>query len=181
MIGPALLSEFLLFVVGHLELELTLVSVGEQGIRPAPQPAHWPAPSPTTPPGGSHWPASQSLGSHPHCGAQLPSSLHWGTIRRQPGAGEAGREQAAMKNTRTLSQYTGHLSGYRDSYCKDKMVVRPSYLYNGIPILVRWHLYIEPAPRITQGYYFFDQLPPPQRLGSTYFFIYHIYIRLYGM
>ena len=35
---------------------------------------------------------------------------------------------------------------YRKSHCGDKTILRPSYLYNGIPILVRWRLYIESGP-----------------------------------
>ena len=33
---------------------------------------------------------------------------------------------------------------YRKSCCGYKTVVRSSYLHNGFPILIRWHLYIEP-------------------------------------
>ena len=36
---------------------------------------------------------------------------------------------------------------YRKSHCGDKTIFRPSYLHNGIPILVRWYLYIESGPR----------------------------------
>ena len=32
---------------------------------------------------------------------------------------------------------------YRKSFCGDKTILRLSYLHNGLPILVRWHLYIE--------------------------------------
>ena len=32
---------------------------------------------------------------------------------------------------------------YRKSHCGDKTIVRSSYLHNGFPTLVRWHLYIE--------------------------------------
>ena len=39
-----------------------------------------------------------------------------------------------MKNcTCSPSQYTDYLSGYRDSRCKDKMDIRPSCPYDGIP------------------------------------------------
>ena len=38
------------------------------------------------------------------------------------------------------------LRRYEDSHVKDKTVARPSYLYMGIPILVRQHLYIEMPP-----------------------------------
>ena len=48
---------------------------------------------------------------------------------------------------RTLSQYKDHLSRCRDSYVKDKTVARQSYLWHGILIPVRRHLYIETAPR----------------------------------
>ena len=36
---------------------------------------------------------------------------------------------------------------YRKSHCGDKTILRPSYLHNGISILVRRHLYIESGPR----------------------------------
>ena len=36
---------------------------------------------------------------------------------------------------------------YRESHCGDKTILRPSYLRNGFPILVRCHLYIESGPR----------------------------------
>ena len=38
---------------------------------------------------------------------------------------------------------------YRKSHCGDKAILRPSYLHNGFSILVRWHLYIELGPRLT--------------------------------
>ena len=37
-------------------------------------------------------------------------------------------------------------SRYRNSHCRDKTILRPSYLYNGFPILVRLQLHIEPGP-----------------------------------
>ena len=36
---------------------------------------------------------------------------------------------------------------YRKSHYGDKTTLRPSYLHNGIPILVRWHLHFESGPR----------------------------------
>ena len=47
------------------------------------------------------------------------------------------------------SQYKDGLSNYGDLHLKDKMVMRPSYLKHGIPILGRWHLYIETHPGST--------------------------------
>ena len=41
------------------------------------------------------------------------------------------------------SQYKDGTSWYGDSHVKDKTVTGPPYLYQGIPILVRPHLYIE--------------------------------------
>ena len=49
-------------------------------------------------------------------------------------------------NTRALSQHKDHLSWNGYFNYKDKMVMRPSYLYKGNPILVRQHLYIEMVP-----------------------------------
>ena len=56
-------------------------------------------------------------------------------------------------------EYNGRLSEYGDSHYKDKTVVRPSYLYNGNPIMVRGHLYTETVPSSCQ---------PPGSSG-TYF------------
>ena len=36
---------------------------------------------------------------------------------------------------------------YRKFHCGDKTILWLSYLHNGIPILVRWHLYIELGTR----------------------------------
>ena len=47
-----------------------------------------------------------------------------------------------------IYQYEAGLSVYGYSYHKDKTVVRSSYLYNGISVLVRWCLYIETVPSI---------------------------------
>ena len=44
-----------------------------------------------------------------------------------------------------LSQCKDCLSRYRDFHHEDKMVVRPSYLYNGNPYNGKHHLYIETA------------------------------------
>ena len=41
---------------------------------------------------------------------------------------------------------------YGKSHFGDKTVVRSSYLHNGFSILVRWHLYIEPTPKICGPY-----------------------------
>ena len=43
---------------------------------------------------------------------------------------------------------------YRKSHCGDKTVVRSSYLHNGISYTVRWHLYIDSAPRSPMQYIF---------------------------
>ena len=43
-------------------------------------------------------------------------------------------------------QYKDWLSRYRDAHYEDKMVMRPSYLYNGNSYTRRWHLYIETTP-----------------------------------
>ena len=46
------------------------------------------------------------------------------------------------------SQYKDHLSRYRDSHYKDKMVVIQFYLYNGNAFTGTTHIYIETAPRL---------------------------------
>ena len=43
----------------------------------------------------------------------------------------------------TLFYYKSHLSRYKDSHFKDKLFVRPSYVYNGISKLINWHRCIE--------------------------------------
>ena len=51
----------------------------------------------------------------------------------------------------TSFEYKIHLSRYRTSYHKDKTIVRPSYLYNGIPYtFCRRHLYIKGPIVFTQ-------------------------------
>ena len=45
---------------------------------------------------------------------------------------------------------------YRDSHYKGKTVIRPSYLYDGDPLLVRWHLYIETAFLFIKEYFLWD-------------------------
>ena len=45
---------------------------------------------------------------------------------------------------------------YRKSYCGDKAVLLPSYFHKGIPLLIRWHLYIESGPWLRNCIYWYD-------------------------
>ena len=49
-----------------------------------------------------------------------------------------------------VSNIKNTFTSYEDSHVKDKTVERPSYLQHGDPILVRWHLYNETAPNMSQ-------------------------------
>ena len=52
------------------------------------------------------------------------------------------RSAQVQIGARALFQYKDHLPRYRDSHFKDKVAGR-------IPILVRWHLYIATAAKVT--------------------------------
>ena len=60
--------------------------------------------------------------------------------------------------TRALFPHRYSLSMYVDFHYNDKTVVRPSNLYNGNPIQVRRHLYIETSPSVLP-YCSFHQIP----------------------
>ena len=56
---------------------------------------------------------------------------------------------------------------YRNSHCGDKTILRPSYLHNGFPILVRWHLYIAFMPLLLAGSHSYDNASCYFSLGKT--------------
>ena len=52
---------------------------------------------------------------------------------------------------RAPSQYNDRLSSHGDLRCKDRRALRPSYLYDVNPILVRRCIHMETAPRFSQN------------------------------
>ena len=84
------------------------------------------------------------------------SKVHWANMGPISGWQDPGWHHVVPMNlaiwgelfliVKTYHLFTVHevfmsLCQYGKSHCEDKTVVRSSYLHNGFPILVRWHLY----------------------------------------